>query len=118
MLTSSGETLVIIGIPHIIASNDFVRRLESMVQNKKIAMQIERNDKIWEYFVEESKRLIAEDETKIFNAIMYVGAAAKIQGVKFSYRKYIKEDQMEHFNQRLLFGIFLLKRQDEIYKYT
>ena len=64
MLTSSGETLVIIGILHIFASNDFVRRLESMDHNKKIAMQIERNDKIWEYFVEESKKLIAEGETK------------------------------------------------------
>jgi hypothetical protein len=59
-----------------------------MDHNKKIAMQIERNDKIWEYFVEESKKLIAEDETKIFDVIMDAGAAAKIQDVKFSYRKY------------------------------
>jgi hypothetical protein len=113
VLTSSGETLVIIGIPHNIASNDFVRRLESMDHDKKIAMQIERNDKIREYFVEESKKLIAEDETKIFDAIMDAGAAAKIQGIKFSYRKYIKEDQMERFTERLLFRILLLKKQNE-----
>jgi hypothetical protein len=33
-------------------------------------MQIERNDKIWEYFVDESKKLLAEEDTKIFDAIM------------------------------------------------
>jgi archaellum biogenesis protein FlaJ (TadC family) len=67
-------------------------------------------DKIWEDFVEESKKLIAEDETKIFDAIMDAGAAARIQGVEFTYRKYIKEEQMERFNERLAFRTFLLKR--------
>lgn len=41
---------------------------------------------------------------------MDAGAAAKIQGVKFSYRDYIKEDQIERFNERLAFRTFLLKR--------
>jgi len=70
-------------------------------------------DKIWYDFVEESKKVkvIGEQETKFFDAIMEAGAAARIQGVKFSYRNYIKEDQMERFNERLLFRTFLLKRQ-------
>lgn len=73
-------------------------------------------DKIWDDFVEESKKLLAKDETRIFDTIMDAGAVAKIQGVKFSYRKYIKEDQMERFNERLKFRIFLLKKQNEISK--
>jgi hypothetical protein len=72
-------------------------------------------DKNWEDFVEESKKAISmwDDETKFFDAIMDAGAAAKIQGVKFSYREYIKEEQMERFNHRLLFRILLLKKQNE-----
>jgi hypothetical protein len=72
-------------------------------------------DKIWDDFVEESKKAISmwDDETKFFDAIADAGAAAKIQGVEFSYREYIKKDQMERFNQRLLFRILLLKKQNE-----
>jgi hypothetical protein len=75
-------------------------------------------DKIWDDFVEESKKAISmwDDETKFFDAIADAGAAAKIQGVEFSYREYIKKDQMERFNQRLLFRILLLKKQNEIEK--
>ena len=70
-------------------------------------------DKIWDDFVEESRKLLAKDETKIFDAIMDAGAVAKIQGVEFSYRKYIKEEQMERFNERLKFRTFLLKIRNE-----
>jgi hypothetical protein len=71
------------------------------------------NEKLWEYFVEQSKKLITE-ETKIFDAIMDAGAAARVNvnvKGKFPYRKYIKEEQMERFNERLLFRIFLLKKE-------
>jgi hypothetical protein len=67
--------------------------------------------KIWDEFVEESKKLTTKDETKFFDAIMDGGAAAEINGVKFPYHKYIKDFQMQRFNERLLFRIFLLKRQ-------
>jgi polyhydroxyalkanoate synthesis regulator phasin len=82
---------------------------------KKIAMQKERNDidKIWDDFVEESGKLLAEpeEETKVFDSIMDAGAAARTQGKgKFPYSKYIKEEQMERFNERLAFRTFLLKR--------
>jgi hypothetical protein len=75
-------------------------------------MKIERNDndKIWEDFVVEESKLLAEDETKLFDAIMDAGAAARLRGVKFPYRKYIKDSQMERFNERLQFRTFLLKR--------
>ena len=82
-----------------------------MVLSLTILQEQMNKDKIWEDFVEESKKLIAKDETKLFDAIMDAGAAAKIQGVDFPYRKYIKEDQMERFNERLLFRIFLLKKE-------
>lgn len=71
-------------------------------------------DKIWDDFVEESRKALAEDETKLFDAIMDAGAAAEIQVKgKFPYRKYIKEDQMERFNERLEFRILLLKKHNE-----
>ena len=58
--------------------------------------------------------LMAKDETKLFDAIMDVGAnPAKIQGVEFSYRKYIKEEQMERFNERLEFRLLLLRKHNE-----
>ncbi len=66
-------------------------------------------DKIWDDFVEESRKLLIEDETKLFDAIMDAGAAARIQGVNFPYREYIKEEQMERFNERLEFRLLLLK---------
>lgn len=81
-----------------------------MVLSLTILQEQMNKDKIWEDFVEESKKVIAKDETKLFDAIMDAGAAAKIQGVKFSYRNYIKEDQIERFNERLAFRTFLLKR--------
>jgi hypothetical protein len=72
-------------------------------------------DKNWEDFVEESKKVKSmwEEETRFFDAIMDAGAVAEINGVKFSYREYIKEEQMERFNHRLLFRILLLKKQNE-----
>jgi len=44
---------------------------------------------------------------------MDAGAAARLKGIKFPYRKYIKEDQIERFNERLLFRILLLKKEIE-----
>jgi hypothetical protein len=71
---------------------------------------MQMNDKIWEHFVVEQSELISE-ETKIFDAIMDAGSAARVNvKLKFPYRNYIKEEQMERFNERLAFRIFLLKR--------
>ena len=67
--------------------------------------------KIWDEFVEESKKVTTKDETKFFDAIMDAGAAAEINGVKFSYHKYIKDFQMQRFNERLESKTFLLKKQ-------
>ena len=71
-------------------------------------------DKLWDYFVEESRKLKTE-ETKLFDAIMDAGAAAASLNVKekFPYRKYIKEDQMERFVERLKFRILLLNKEIE-----
>jgi hypothetical protein len=44
---------------------------------------------------------------------MDAGATTKIQGVKFPYHKYIKEEQMERFNERLAFRILLLNKEKE-----
>ena len=45
---------------------------------------------------------------------MDAGAAARANvNVKIPYRKYIKEDQMERFNERLAFRIILLQKEIE-----
>jgi hypothetical protein len=76
--------------------------------------EMKRNDnENWEYFVVEQSKLIAKDEVKFFDAIMDAGAAAKIQGLEFPYHKYIKEEQMDRFNERLLFRILLLNKEIE-----
>ena len=74
----------------------------------------ERNDlDNWEYFVVQESKLMAKDETKLFDVIMDAGAAARLRGVEFSYSKYIKENQMDRFNERLEFRILLLNKQKE-----
>lgn len=74
------------------------------------------NDKLLEYFLVEQSKLMTNDETKFFDAIMD-GAAARVNVKdvkgKFPYHKYIKEEQMERFNERLAFRILLLKKEIE-----